>query len=76
MEYCECLFDEGDIGTRLGGGGDHIQIILLDVCHSARLETYSLISARPKTHAEQRTHFIKSSTYRLTNGSVSAKIVS
>jgi len=24
IEYCGCLFDEGDIGTRLDGGGGHI----------------------------------------------------
>jgi len=28
-EYCGCLFDEGDIGIRLGGGGGHSAMIPL-----------------------------------------------
>src|SRR5687767_4173328 len=46
IEFLCLIYCEHDVRERLGGGGGHTQTIPLEACHSARLETYNLISMK------------------------------
>jgi hypothetical protein len=39
MEYCDCLFDEGDIWILLDGGGGH-KAMIPPLCNETHISSY------------------------------------